>query len=354
MNAILKETPNVEEYLNQGLRDQWYPVLASWEVNSHPVGITRLGENIAVWRDEQGQIHAIEDRCPHRGARLSLGWNLGNRLACWYHGVEVRGDGVVDDVPAVDTCPMKGTKCVKAYPVIEKHGAIFLWFGIDTNEAPTELVFPEQLESESWSSFLCQADWKVNYQYAIDNVMDPMHGSYLHSTSHSMADGDKSAEMRHRTTESGFIFEKVGQSGVNFDWVEYGNSGASWLRLSIPYRKEFGPGGVFWIVGYATPIDEDNTRVFFWRCREVQGWQRHVWHFLYRNHLEKLHWDVLEQDRIILENLAPHARRHENLYQHDIGLSRLRRLMKKEAEKQLQKIVTLKTNEPNRIAIQEA
>lgn len=354
MNAIFKDTQNVEAYLELGLRDQWYPVLASWEVNTSPVGITRLGENIAVWRDKQGQVHAIEDRCPHRGARLSLGWNLGDRLACWYHGVEVNGDGIVEDVPAVDQCPMKGTQCVKSYHVIEKHGAIFLWFGIDPAEKPKQLEFPEQLASEEWSSFLCQADWKVNYQYAIDNVMDPMHGSYLHCTSHSMAEGDKTAEMRHRTTDTGFIFEKVGQTGVNFDWVEYGNTGASWLRLSIPYRKEFGPGGEFWIVGYATPIDADNTRVFFWRCRKVQGWQRHVWRFLYRNHLEKLHWDVLEQDRVILETLAPNARQYENLYQHDVGLSRLRRLMKKEAEKQLKKITLLNDAEQNRIAMQEA
>lgn len=58
------------------------------------------------------------------------------------------------------------------------------------------------------------------------------------------------------------FLKKEGQTGVNFDWVEYGSTGASWLRLSIPYRKQFGPGGEFWIVGYATPIDANNTRVF--------------------------------------------------------------------------------------------
>ena len=325
----------VEQYLELGLRNLWYPVLASWEVSSRPVGITRLGENLAVWRDENGEVHAIEDRCPHRGARLSLGWNLGNRLACWYHGVEVRFDGVVEDVPAVASCPMTGVKCVKSYHVQEMHGAIFVWFGIDDAEAPKPLTLPEQMGSDEWSSFLCIADWKVNHQYAVDNVMDPMHGSYLHSSSHSMSEGDRSAEMQHRATEHGFIFEKVGQTGVNFDWVEYGETGSPWLRLSIPYKKQFGPGGVFWIVGFATPIDENNTRVFFWRCRQVQGWQRDVWRFLYRNHLEKLHWDVLEQDRLVLENMAPNARSHEFLYQHDVGLSRLRRMFKKEAQKQL-------------------
>ncbi|MGM7313148.1 3-phenylpropionate dioxygenase, partial [Acinetobacter baumannii] len=51
------------------------------------------------------------------------------------------------------------------------------------------------------------------------------------------------------------------------------------------------------------------------------------------------------------ENLAPNARAREFLYQHDVGLARLRRLMKKEAEKQLKKIAAL--NASNRIEMQE-
>lgn len=339
----MRDFNSVEEYLELGIRNRWYPVLASWEVGTSPVGITRLGENIVVWRDEDGGLHAIEDRCPHRGARLSLGWNLGNKIACWYHGVEVNDEGKVVDVPAVNECPMKGQTCVDSYPVEERNGAIFLWFGVNAKEAPAPLDLPEQLSGDDWSDFLCMADWKVNYQYAVDNVMDPMHGSYLHGTSHSMSEGDKSADMEFRNTENGFIFEKTGQTGVNFDWVEYGDTGCTWLRLSIPYKKQFGPGGVFWIVGFATPIDENNTRVFFWRCRQVEGWQRHAWRLLYRTHLEQLHWDVLEQDRIILENLAPNANKQEFLYQHDVGLARLRRLLKKEAKKQLSMIEEIKT-----------
>ncbi|MFR3706963.1 MAG: Rieske 2Fe-2S domain-containing protein [Enterobacter hormaechei] len=44
------------------------------------MGITRLGEQIVVWRNKDGQVQALEDRCPHRGARLSMGWNLGTAL----------------------------------------------------------------------------------------------------------------------------------------------------------------------------------------------------------------------------------------------------------------------------------
>ncbi|HBR0950775.1 TPA: aromatic ring-hydroxylating dioxygenase subunit alpha [Klebsiella quasipneumoniae subsp. similipneumoniae] len=329
-------TTTVQNYLDNGLRGLWYPVLASWEVQSAPVGITRLGEQIVVWRNKDGQVQALEDRCPHRGARLSMGWNLGDRIACWYHGVEVAGNGEVKDVPAVDRCPLVGQQCVRSYSVHEAHGAIFLWFGVTADQQPDELSFPEELaDHKKYSNFLCTAAWKCNYQYALENVMDPMHGTYLHSSSHSMAEGDRKADMVLQPTKTGFIFEKKGQSGVNFDWVELGNSGAYWMRLSIPYKKRFGPGGHFWIVGMVVPEDNDNCRVFFWRIRGVQGWQRDLWRFMYRNRLEKLHWEVLEQDRVVLESLAPNARDHEYLYQHDVGLSRLRRMMQKAAKEQL-------------------
>ena len=170
-------TTTVQNYLDKGLRGLWYPVLASWEVQSAPVGITRLGEQIEVWRNKDGQVQALEDRCPHRGARLSMGWNLGDRIACWYHGVEVAGNGEVKDVPAVDRCPLVGQQCVRSYSVHEAHGAIFLWFGVTADQQPDELSFPEELaDSEKYSNFLCTAAWKCNYQYALENVMEaPIH-----------------------------------------------------------------------------------------------------------------------------------------------------------------------------------
>ncbi len=73
----------------------------------------------------------------------------------------------------------------------------------------------------------------------------------------------------------------------------------------------------------------------FNKFRRVAGWQRDMWRFMYRNRLEKLHWAVLEQDRLLLENLAPDANAYEYLYQHDVGLSRLRRMMQKTAKAQV-------------------
>ena len=327
--------------LNTGLRNLWWPVLPSAQLRESPVGITRLGEEIVVWRDAQGGVHALQDRCPHRGARLSLGWNLGNRVACWYHGVQVDGTGTVCKVPASNHCPMEGQQRVRSYPAQEQAGALFLWFGLDDKTAPATLALPEELTSSAHSHFLCMSNWKVNYRYAIDNVMDPMHGAYLHAASHSMAEGDKQAEMRVRNTDTGLVFEKTGQRGVNFDWVELGDTGCLWMRLAIPYKKRFGPGGPFGIIGFATPVDAEHCQVYFWRTRQVEGWQRDAWRFLYRNRLEGLHWEVLMQDQVVLESLAADARRHEFLYEHDVGLVRVRRLLDKRATEQARALLSM-------------
>ena len=76
---------------------------------------------------------------------------------------------------------------------------------------------------------------------------------------------------------------------------------------------------------------------FHWRVRKLAvGWQRDTWRFLYKNRLEARHWHVLEQDRVLIENMEPDANQHEQLYQHDLGVVRLRRHLRGLATQQLE------------------
>jgi phenylpropionate dioxygenase-like ring-hydroxylating dioxygenase large terminal subunit len=327
--------PQVEALLTRGLYDLWYPICPSDFVKERPISVRRLGYKIAVWRDAEGTPHALEDHCPHRGAPLSQGVNLGDRLACPYHGIEVRCDGIVTRVPASPGCTLEGHRAARHFQVQDRHGVLWLYNAKTPTDAAPELRLPDELESPEWSHFLCYNEWKGDYRYVADNVMDPMHGTFLHKQSHSMAEGDISAKFNLRKTATGFMFEKAGQRDVNFDWTEWADTGAHWMRLSIPYPKTGGPGGSFHIIGSYAPISPTLTAVFFWRCRHVQGWHRDVWRFLYRNRLEARHWGVLEQDRVLMEAMEPDAREREHLYAHDVGLSRLRKLLEQMAAKQI-------------------
>jgi phenylpropionate dioxygenase-like ring-hydroxylating dioxygenase large terminal subunit len=332
----------VDALLEVGLKDLWYPICPSDFVKEKPVSLRRLGRKIAVWRDAQGKLHALEDHCPHRGAPLSQGVILGDRLACPYHGVEVRDDGTVTKVPGSPGCKLEGTRAALSFHVQERHGAIFLFNSDSYIETPPSLDLPEELESAEFSNFLCYTEWKGDYRYVMDNVMDPMHGTFLHKQSHSMAEGESQAQFQIRATGDGFVFEKTGQKGVNFDWTEWASTNIHWMRLAIPYPKTGGPGGSFSIVGAYVPIGPNMSGVFFWRCRKVEGWMRGTWRFLYRNRLEARHWHVLEQDRVMLEQMEPDANQRESLYAHDVGVVRLRRVLKQLAKEQLQAAMPVK------------
>jgi phenylpropionate dioxygenase-like ring-hydroxylating dioxygenase large terminal subunit len=325
----------VDAVLAVGLKDLWYPICPSGFVAERPVSLRRLGRKFVLWREASGTVHALEDHCPHRGAPLSLGVAMGDRIACGYHGVQVRADGVVTKVPGSPGCKLEGSKSTRAFHVQEVAGAIFLYNASADVETPPPLVLPEELTGAEYANFLCYTEWKGDYRYVLDNVMDPMHGTFLHKQSHSMAEGESTAAFRVRETEVGFVFEKEGQRGVNFDWTEWADTGIHWMRLEIPYPKTGGPGGNFIIIGSYTPITENVAAVFHWRVRKVSGWERDTWRFLYRNRLEARHWAVLEQDRVVLEQMEPDANQREILYQHDMGIVRLRRHMRGLAKAQL-------------------
>jgi hypothetical protein len=134
----------------------------------------------------------------------------------------------------------------------------------------------------------------------------------------------------------GFRVSRVGQVGENFDWTEFALAdGGMFCFLDIPYPPAAGPGGHMRILGYVTPIGPRRCKVFFWRMRQVQGFDRDSWRFLYRARLEARHWNVLEQDRVMLEGMPDGARNREMLYQHDIGVAHLRRALHRAAKEQV-------------------
>lgn len=318
-----------------GLRDRWYALCPSGQVR--PGELTRLeraGEQLVLWRDATGTVHVQEDRCPHRAAPLSKGVHMGDRIACNYHGVQVSADGVVVSVPGSPGCALEGRKALRTFPAAEHGGAIFAWFGIDEQAAPTPLRVPEPIAGGEWEHFQCYVEWDCSYLLSLDNVLDPMHGAFLHRNSHTMYGGKREAAFQIRDTDTGFVFEKTDQRDVNFDWVRWHDTGLQWVTLDIPYPASAGPGGSFTIVACLTAINEGQHAGFFWRCRKVSGWERDSWRFLYQHRLEARHWQVLEQDRAMAEAMPADAWDRENLYQHDIALVRMRRILKAEARRQ--------------------
>lgn len=82
--------------------EPWWAVARSEEVTSAgPINVDIGDQPIVLWRDHQGVVRALEDRCPHRRAPLSLGCVLGNgMIQCGYHGWTYDGaTGHLQNIP---------------------------------------------------------------------------------------------------------------------------------------------------------------------------------------------------------------------------------------------------------------
>jgi nitrite reductase/ring-hydroxylating ferredoxin subunit len=115
----------------------WHPVALTTGLEPGRSAGTRLFDReFCIWRDADGVAHAWEDRCPHRGMRLSFGFVRGNRIACLYHGWQYDSNGQCRLIPAHPALEVPSTICVATYPCIERLGMV--WICPDRDETPRD------------------------------------------------------------------------------------------------------------------------------------------------------------------------------------------------------------------------
>lgn len=98
------------------------------------------GQELALWRSEAGDVHAWENRCPHRGTRLTLGRIINDRLSCAYHGWQFSaGNGKCVAIPAHPDLPPPKNVGAKAFPIAEVDGMVWV---ADAADGQRESVTP--------------------------------------------------------------------------------------------------------------------------------------------------------------------------------------------------------------------
>lgn len=179
------------------VRNAWY--VAAWSHDlpaGKPMAITILGERIVIYRTESGALAALEDRCVHRLAPLSLGRCEGERLRCMYHGLLFELDGRVAEIPGQDLIPKQAR--VRSYPVADKHSWIWVWMG---EAEPDESLIPPAvgLDHPDYLLFSDQLDYDAEASLVCDNLLDFSHLTYVHAN--SFGAGDTWAKDRPRITQ---------------------------------------------------------------------------------------------------------------------------------------------------------
>ena len=243
----------------------WYPVeldrnLARGQV----VEVTFWKRSIAVFRDAEGAVHAIENRCVHRQLKLSKGEVQGCRLVCLYHGWTYDGDGKVVEIPH-DLFGRELPKFrVPSYPVRIRYGLIWIFPG-DAALAETRSIpdIPELEGPDRWACEPITLSWRAHHSMIIDNVSD-----FTHQHLHRRYRPFRNARLlRHDTVGDEVVLEydaQIGRGRLSQRFVDRSTINADHITLGYRYPYQWSNTGdaiKHWL--FVLPIDECHSRTFF-------------------------------------------------------------------------------------------
>ena len=166
------------------LRRYWQPAalveeLAPEQVGDRPVkAITLCGEDLVLFRSDDGTYGLVERHCPHRGADLKFGRCEDNGLRCPFHGWLFAPDGRCLEQPAEPADSNFHTKVrLTSYPCRAVNGIVFAYLGPGD---PPPMPACDALTAPDAYSFAFKGYLECNWLQAVEVGIDPAHASFLH------------------------------------------------------------------------------------------------------------------------------------------------------------------------------
>ena len=228
------------------------------------VEVTFWGTSIALWRDREGELHAVENRCAHRQLKLSLGSVEGCRLACAYHGWGYDGSGQLAHIPhELFGRPMPDVR-LRTYPLRVRYGLIWIFPG-DPALAHTRRIpdIPELEGRDHWPCVPLDFTWRAHHSMIVDNVSDFTH-AWLHRKYRPFEDARlRRCELVGDQVQLSYDTQ-VGRGRISGRFVNRSrvNTSAMDLCYEYPYQWSNTDGKIkHWC--FFLPIDARTTRTFF-------------------------------------------------------------------------------------------
>ena len=169
------------------LRQYWQPIalvdeLSQAQVGARPVKAVRaLGEDFVLFRDAQGKVALLDRACPHRGADLSYARLEAGGLRCPFHGWMFDANGKCVETPAEpEGSRLCETITQRSYPVVEKAGVYWAWFGDAAKHEPPAFPHFDCFTAPDSHAFAFKGLWECNWLQALEVGIDPAHASFLH------------------------------------------------------------------------------------------------------------------------------------------------------------------------------
>jgi vanillate O-demethylase monooxygenase subunit len=206
------------------IRNAWY--VAAW---SHEVGDDALFARVitsipvVMFREEGGRVVALEDRCCHRGAPLSVGRREGDCVRCMYHGLKFDSTGACIEAPAQQRVPPQAK--VRSFPVAERYRWVWIWMGDPSLADPNTIPDTHWLDDPDWRSLPGYIHYNVNYLLICDNLLDFSHLPYVHPTTLGGSEDYASVQPKIEQIENGV---RVTRWTLNTDAPPFASAVKGW------------------------------------------------------------------------------------------------------------------------------
>jgi phenylpropionate dioxygenase-like ring-hydroxylating dioxygenase large terminal subunit len=218
----------------------WTPTLLASALRDRPVATTVAGEKLALFRDADGRVGALVDRCPHRGVALSLGAvTRDGCLACPFHGWEFDREGRCAHVPWNPDAKRERLGAV-AVPAVELGGLVWVYTAPGA-EAPAPPSPPDTLVRPDLARTFTVRDWPVHWTRAMENMLDSPHVPFVHRATIGRARArtmDRGSRMTMRwtpTDHGGLVGMKVDDE-PELEILEFHAPNLMVLKIPIPGR----------------------------------------------------------------------------------------------------------------------
>jgi vanillate O-demethylase monooxygenase subunit len=123
---------------------------------------------------------ALEDRCPHRFAPLSSGRVGEDGISCGYHGMAFDRHGACTANPTQPNERIPPHARVRAYPLVERHGILWIWMGEPGLADPEQIPDYYYYDHADWAAATAYLHVEANYLLLVDNLLDLTHINFVH------------------------------------------------------------------------------------------------------------------------------------------------------------------------------
>jgi phenylpropionate dioxygenase-like ring-hydroxylating dioxygenase large terminal subunit len=293
----------------------WHVIAGARELkDAKPLGLRRFGEDWVLWRDAKGAPVAMQDRCPHRAAKLSLGKVQDGEIQCPYHAIRFDGRGACTHVPELGrAAPGLRTATV---PAVEANGFVWVWIGGGARAEGSPPWFEDRGASFVFTRL--EETWPAPHTRWIENELDITHLPFVHARTIGRGRDPRAA--------SRFEFDAQGIR-IFFDPRNPDNRIQSYIDFRFPGIWQLGISRRMYQIIAFVPVEEAVTKIY------LRTYRSFATHALLRPIVNPaLNWfnaRVLSEDRRVVLSQRPVARAgnpHEILIGQDAAIRHYRSL----------------------------